>query len=88
MPRWASRTLLEVVAVRVERLQEISETDAIAEGLLRDRNGWRGAPDLPWFASPIAAYRSLWESINGAGSWDANPFVWVVEFRRLEVAHD
>ncbi|HEV2540252.1 MAG TPA: hypothetical protein VGU03_11145 [Frateuria sp.] len=84
MPRWASRITLEVTGVRVERLQAISEADSIAEGLLRDREGWRGAPDLPWFASPLAAYRSLWESINGDGSWDANPWVRVVEFRRIE----
>lgn len=84
MPRWASRITLEVTGIRVERLQDISEADAIAEGLLPDRDGWRGAEDLPWFASPVAAYRSLWESINGAGSWDANPWVWVVEFRRIE----
>lgn len=84
MPRWASRITLEVVAVRVERLQDISDADAIAEGLVRDKGGWRGAPDLPWFASPVAAYRSLWESINGDGSWDANPWVWVVEFSRIE----
>jgi len=87
MPRWASRLTLEVTSVRVERLQDISEADAIAEGLLRDRDGWRGAPDLPWFASPVAAYRSLWESINGADSWNANPWVWVVEFKRLEQSH-
>lgn len=84
MPRTASRLTLEVTGVRVERLQDISEADAIAEGLLRERDGWRGAPDLPWFASPVAAYRSLWESINGTGSWDANPWVRVVEFRRIE----
>lgn len=84
MPRWASRLTLEVTGVRVERLQDISEANAIAEGILRDGEGWRGAPGLPWFASPIAAFRSLWESINGAGSWDDNPFVWVVEFRRIE----
>lgn len=84
MPRWASRITLEVTSVRVERLQDITEADAIAEGLTRDGDGWRGAPELPWFASPIAAFRSLWESINGGGSWDENPFVWVVEFRRIE----
>jgi hypothetical protein len=83
MPRWASRLTLEVTGVRVERLQDISEADAIAEGLLRDGDGWRGASGLPWFASPVGAYRSLWESINGAGSWDANPWAWVVEFRRV-----
>lgn len=84
MPRTASRLTLEITGMRVERLQGISEADAVAEGILRNGEGWRGATELPWFASPIAAFRSLWESINGAGSWDANPFVWVVEFRRIE----
>lgn len=84
MPRAASRLTLEITGVRVERLKDITEADAIAEGLTRDGDGWRGAPKLPWFASPIAAFRSLWESINGGGSWDENPFVWVVEFRRIE----
>ena len=72
MPRWASRILLEVTAVRVERLQDISEADAMAEGCYTD-------PACPAYD----AYRSLWESINGPGSWDANPYVWVVEFKRV-----
>lgn len=84
MPRWVSRILLEVTAVRVERLQDITEAQAIAEGILRDGEGWRGYEGGPWFASPIAAFRSLWEHINGAGSWDANPWVWVVEFKRIQ----
>lgn len=88
MPRWACRLLLEITAVRVERLNDCSEADAVAEGLWRDEevpfNG-------PWFASgdshagqsdPRDAYRQLWDSINGAGAWEANPWVWVVEFRR------
>ena len=75
MPRKASRLTLEVVSVRVERLQEISEADAIAEGVhMADDE-----PDMRW--NPVQAYRHLWESINGAGSWDANPWVWVVEFK-------
>lgn len=86
MPRWARRIMLEVTGVRVERLQDISESDAIAEGIMRDGEGWRGVPGLPWFASPIAAFRSLWESLNGDGSWDANPFVWVVDFFRAEAS--
>jgi hypothetical protein len=77
MPRAASRITLEITAVRVERLQDISEADAFAEGipgnLLHRAQGW--AP---------RAYRLLWEQINGAGSWDANPWVWVVEFRRAK----
>lgn len=72
MPRAASRILLEVVSVRVERLQAISEQDAIAEGIERVAG------------SPVDSYRSLWERINGTGGWDANPWIWVVEFRRRE----
>jgi hypothetical protein len=72
MPRVASRILLEVVDVRVERLQDISAADAVEEGILPAT-----APD------PVLAYRGVWEGINGAGSWDANPLVWVVEFRRI-----
>jgi len=84
MPRWASRLTLEVTSVRVERLQDISEADAIAEGIIRQGEGWRGAPGLPWFASPIGAFRTLWESINGAGSWDSNPVVMVIGIRQAE----
>ena len=80
MPRWASRILLEIAAVRVERLQDISETDAEAEGIQEivdagvDHDG-----------TPRDAYRALWGQINGADSWSANPWVWVVEFNRAEV---
>ena len=81
MPRWASRILLQVIDVRSERLQDCSPSDAMAEGLLRTAEGFRGAPDLPPFASPLDAYRSLWERINGVDSWAANPWVWVVRFR-------
>lgn len=85
MPRWASRILLEVTGVRVERLQDITEADAIAEGIERDCGMWRhyGTSGMA-FIHPVDSYRSLWESINGAGSWDANPWVWVIEFRRIE----
>jgi len=86
MPRWASRILLEVVSVRVERLNECSEADALAEGV-------RGEPcdhirlscEEIGCCGPTAQgmYAALWEQINGAGSWDANPWVWVVEFRRV-----
>lgn len=82
MPRWASRINLEITGIRVERLQEISEADAMAEGapleLGRLERTILGAK---------AKYRSgfvrLWQSINGPGSWDANPWVWVIEFRRM-----
>ena len=71
MPRWASRITLEITGVRVERLNDISEADCRAEGLADnvDRaHHW---------------YRVLWEQINGPGSWNANPWVWVVEFKRV-----
>ena len=83
MPRWASRILLEITDIRVERLQDISEEDAKAEGLMRYSDGWRGAPNLPWYASPVGAYRSLFESINGSGSWDLNPWVRVISFKKV-----
>lgn len=78
MPRWASRITLEVTAVRVQRLQDISGDDAAAEG-------WPGpdAANSIRSAYPVAWYSRLWDHINGTGSWDANPFVWVVEFKRI-----
>jgi len=86
MPRIASRILLEITGVRVERLQDISECDAKAEGSyvcdyfgrrLLDQSSNQGC--YKW------GYRSIWESLNGTGSWDLNPFVWVIEFKLLEV---
>ena len=74
MPRVYSRILLEIVAVRVERLNDISVSDAIAEGY----DGSLSDPVDP----SIQWYSQLWESINGAGSWAENPWVWVVEFKR------
>lgn len=88
MPRWASRITLEITGVRVERLQDISEADAIAEGIEPDVQPgdsvplWRNYRTGNTTASPAYSYESLWESINGPGSWDDNPFVWVVEFKR------
>jgi len=86
MPRWASRITLEISAVRVERLQDISEADAIAEGIEKTPSGmWSlyGQSDVDGTYSPRASFRALWESIYGAGSWEANPWVWVVSFRRI-----
>lgn len=74
MPRWASRITLEVTGVRVERLQDISENDAIAEGA-----PW-AACGSPQVGSQKAGFAQLWEGINGAESWSANPWVWVIEF--------
>jgi hypothetical protein len=93
MPRAAVRIWLEVVSVRIERLQEISEADSIAEGIeqmpcsIPDTKVWRnympGNGWTPHLAIPENSYRSLWESINGAEDWAANPYVWVVEFKRI-----
>lgn len=75
MPRWASRITLEVTGVRVERLQSISRGDAMSEGCPFP-NMAHGVDPRDWFAE-------LWGQINGPGSWGANPFVWVVDFRRI-----
>lgn len=98
MPRSASRILLEVTNARVERLQDISEKDAIAEGIskvpFRPCDGWPicdgymvgkddGVTGLQ--ASAYKAYKKLWESINGTESWDLNPWVWVIDFKVLEI---
>lgn len=84
MPRWASRTTLNVTDVRVERLQDISEADAKAEGLQR-RMDWlpqyRGSDSLPWRSEfPRDAYHDLWNSMNGAGAWERNPWVVALTF--------
>lgn len=87
MPRYASRLTLTVTDVRVQRLKEISAADAIDEGLA-DRStraflpaayGLAEWPD-EWCGAPRDAYRRIWESINGAGSWDANPWVAAYSF--------
>jgi hypothetical protein len=96
MPRYASRIDLEITGVRVERLQDISEADALAEGIERPEDisdatleaidVWTEGSERDAFNvlnQPVRQYRRLWESINGPGSWDVNPWVWVVEFRRI-----
>jgi len=88
MPRWASRILLEITDVRVERLKDISESDAIAEGLEQYSDdgiiyyGPFGSGDC----RPEVSYKKLWQSIYGEESWQANPWVWVIEFKRIEGA--
>lgn len=81
MPRWASRITLEITGVRVERLQDISEDDARAEGIppfVPEDIGSAAFKEGPrWYRHN---FEDLWQSINGPGSWDANPWVWVVEF--------
>ncbi|EEK9983752.1 hypothetical protein G3046_004806, partial [Salmonella enterica subsp. enterica serovar Montevideo] len=78
MPRWASRILLEITNVRVERLNDISECDARAEGAPTEST-LIGDKHYPGF-------RSLWKSIYGEDSWNANPWVWVIEFERIQGA--
>lgn len=82
MPRWASRITLEVTGIRVERLQDISEADAQAEGCALECMTPTGDDSGSAIYGP-GGYLALWESINGPGSWDANPWVWVIEFRKL-----
>lgn len=92
MPRWASRITLEITSIRVERLQDISEADAIAEGVRPESHVIPDDDTSAFFrigavrnnSYPIARYAALWESLNGAGSWAANPWVWAVEFKRVE----
>jgi len=83
MPRWASRITLEITGIRVERLQEISADDAIAEGIHLNLDE---AGNTPWPSVAIAKYRELWDSINArrGHSWESNPWVWVIEFRETE----
>lgn len=98
MPRKYSRITLEITGVRVERLMDISEVDALLEGISSVRtNKWERQQFAQWRAlfdaaceegkkpplgpTPKRAYQALWESINGKGSWEANPWVWVIEFK-------
>lgn len=83
MPRSASRITLEITSVRVERLQDISEPDAQAEGCALGCMTPTGDDSGSAIYGP-GGYLALWESINGPSSWEANPWVWVVEFKRVE----
>lgn len=92
MFRWASRITLKVKSVRIERLNDISDEDAAAEGLEsvphdgHDRPYYRNDrwPKGLAHSSPRFVFSGLWESINGQGSWDKNPWVWVVDFEKVE----
>lgn len=91
MPRLASRITLKVTAVRVERLNDITEADCWAEGVL-EIDGQFSNQEIVDMAARLhfsiedarVQYALLWESIYGAGSWDKNPWVWVIEFKRME----
>ncbi|MGD1751473.1 hypothetical protein [Klebsiella pneumoniae] len=76
MPRWASRILLEITGVRVERLKSISDRDALREGC--------STADMKSGDCVADVFARLWASIYGSDSWNANPWVWVIEFKRVE----
>ena len=86
MPRWASRITLEITSVRVERLQDVSEADAQAEGIAyseRFRGYCIGMAEHFHSGDPRESFRGLWQSINGPDSWAANPLVWVLSFKKV-----
>jgi hypothetical protein len=76
MPRWASRILLEITEVRVQRVQEITEEDAVAEGIPPEKE--------PDDAPPAMRYATLWDAINAKNSWASNPWCWAISFKRVE----
>ena len=89
MPRSASRLTLEITGTRIERLQDISEEDAIKEGV-----DWKTCPITESTDSIVKGYgvrkidyvggfKKLWKSIHGSGSWDNNPYVWVIDFKKV-----
>ncbi len=82
MPRWASRITLEITGVRVERLNSMTESDALAEGC---HGGHGSIPGYMYSATPHEHFHHVWQSIYGEESWQANPWVWVIEFKRVEV---
>jgi len=87
MPRWASRITLEITSVRVEQLKSISEEEARSEGVARLREGFWKHYQPGWTQHQLSArgsFATLWDSIYGFGEWDRNPWVWVIEFKRIE----
>jgi hypothetical protein len=89
MPRNRARILLEITDVRVQRLQEISDSDALAEGIVKwppVADSWK--PQQEWniaYSSPTKAFRALWQEINAERApWDSNPWVWAITFRLVD----
>lgn len=88
MPRWASRLTLEITDIRVERIQDISHEDALAEGC----TGYNWVASSPYISGPhtddgelpVEEYERLWESLHGSGSWAKNEWVWVISFKRID----
>jgi len=94
MPRWASRILLEITDVRVERLNSISEEDCWAEGIEAVDGLFENTEIIDMalkigccFEDSKPMFALLWQSIYGDDSWQANPWVWVIEFKRIEEVH-
>jgi hypothetical protein len=87
MPKLACRIWLKITNVRVERLQGITEEDAIKEGVNKTNsvNEWYYMKNVYSTDSPIIAFERLWQSINGKESWNDNPWVWVIEFERINI---
>ena len=84
MPRWASRLTLEIVSVRHERVRDISAADIAAEGVTPESVAeLMGAVEPGVACNPQCLWRSTWAAINGAESWQSNPLVWAIEFRRV-----
>ena len=98
MPRWASRSLLEITDIRIERVQGISESDALASGLIVQKC----QQGSQWFLNPtsnmrsnvfhrdewIGGFASYWDSLNGKLSFNDNPWVWVIEFKVIKESND
>lgn len=90
MPKEACRLVLKITNVRAERLNDISDTDAISEGIAissrfgNEVNQWIDYIDGNGTPSPVYSFQTLWQSINGEKSWNENPFVWVIEFRKIK----
>lgn len=88
MPKEAARIWLKVVEVRIERLKSITQLDAKNEGVIQTRSGLyknyqkvKGSVDSP--TSPLSSFITLWDSVNGAGAFHSNPWVWVVKFKKV-----
>jgi hypothetical protein len=91
MPRWASRMELEIRNIRLQPLQDITDQEAVAEGVRVIRNGVKEDDYLADeededLLGAVDLYRAVWESLHGVGSWDANPWVWVMEFQTVRRA--
>ena len=89
MPKEACRIFLKLINIRVEKLNDISESDAMAEGIVmnnKHNSGWYWMENVYSTDCPVLAYEKLWQKINGEKSWAQNPFVWVYEFERFDAS--